>query len=115
MYFASAAPPIRYANVYGIDMPTTNELIAAGRTTEEIAAEIGADRLFFQDLPDLVDAIQHGNAELGQFDTSCFTGEYITGGVTGDFLARQERLRNDDAKSRQEQEESEVLDIRNAR
>jgi amidophosphoribosyltransferase len=115
VYFASAAPPIRYANVYGIDMPTTNELIAAGRTTEEIAAEIGADRLFFQDLPDLVDAIQHGNAELGQFDTSCFTGEYITGGVTGDFLARQERLRNDDAKSRQEQEESEVLDIRNAR
>jgi amidophosphoribosyltransferase len=115
VYFASAAPPIRHANVYGIDMPTTNELIAAGRSTEEIAVEIGADRLFFQDLPDLIDAVQHGNAGLGQFDTSCFTGEYITGGVTNDFLARQERLRSDSAKSRQDQEESEVLDIRNAR
>ncbi len=80
-----------------------------------IAAEIGADRLFFQDLPDLIDAVQQGNSELGQFDTSCFTGEYITGGVTHDFLARQERLRNDDAKSARDLEESEVLDIRNAR
>ena len=114
VYFASAAPPIRHANVYGIDMPTTNELIAAGRSTDEIAAEIGADRLFFQDLPDLVDAVTQGNAGLGQFDTSCFTGEYITGGVTSDFLERQERIRNDDAKTRKAQDESEVLEIRNA-
>jgi amidophosphoribosyltransferase len=113
VYFASAAPPIRHANVYGIDMPATDELIAAGRTVEEIAKEIGADRLFFQDLPDLISAVQHGNSELNQFDTSCFTGQYITG-VTRDFLARQEHLRSDDAKQRRLDEDAEVLEIRNA-
>ena len=88
VYFASAAPPIRYANVYGIDMPATSELIAAGRSTEEVAQAIGADRLFFQDLPDLIDAVQHGNQELSQFDTSCFTGEYVTASVATFWRAR---------------------------
>ena len=114
VYFASAAPPIRYANVYGIDMPSTQELIAAGRTTEQIAEAIGADRLFFQDLTDLIDAVRHGNPELRQFDTSCFTGEYITGGVTEEFLQRQENLRNDDTKSQHADSDAEVLELRNA-
>jgi amidophosphoribosyltransferase len=114
VYFASASPPIRYANVYGIDMPSKHELIAAGRTTEDIAKAIGADRLFFQDLPDLIDAVRHGNPEIKQFDTSCFTGEYITGGVTEGFLMRQEQTRNDDSKAQSNTDDSEVLELRNA-
>tara|TARA_B100000676_G_scaffold309145_1_gene371931 strand:+ start:349 stop:1857 length:1509 start_codon:yes stop_codon:yes gene_type:complete len=113
VYFASAAPPIRYANVYGIDMPATEELIASGRSIEEVAEAIGADRLFFQELPDLISAVRHGNPNIGQFDTSCFTGEYITG-VSNEFLARQGVLRNDDAKQKRLDEDAEVLEIRNA-
>lgn len=113
VYFASAAPPIRYANVYGIDMPATEELIASGRSIEEVAEAIGADRLFFQELPDLISAVRQGNPNIGQFDTSCFTGEYITG-VSNEFLARQGVLRNDDAKQKRLDEDAEVLEIRNA-
>lgn len=114
VYFASAAPAVRYANVYGIDMPVTTELVASGRTDEEVAEEIGADRLFYQDLFDLIDAVRQGNPSLHQFDTSCFTGEYLTGDVTQSFLERQERLRNDDAKASDDSGEAEVMEIRNA-
>ena len=86
VYFASAAPPVRYPNVYGIDMPTAEELVAAGRTEAEIAAFIGADRLIYQDLDALVDACRRGNPGIDGFDTSCFTGEYATGDVSREYL-----------------------------
>ncbi len=85
VYFASAAPPIRYQNVYGINMPTTHELIAHGRTESEICEQIGADTLFYQNLDDLISAVGEG-FDIPQFDTSCFTGEYVTGGVTKEYL-----------------------------
>ena len=99
VYFASAAPPVRYPNVYGIDMPAATELIAHGRTEEEVCAYIGADRLIYQELEDLIEAVQKKNkSKVSRFDTSVFSGEYVTGGVDGDYLARLESARNDLAK-----------------
>jgi amidophosphoribosyltransferase len=98
VYFASAAPPVRYPNVYGIDMPAASELVAAGRTDEEVTKLIGADWLIYQDLGDLVHAVQHDNAQIREFDTSCFSGEYVTGDVTPEYLARLQRERSDEAK-----------------
>ena len=98
VYFASAAPPVRYPNVYGIDMPTASELIASGRTDEEIAALIGADRLIYQDLDDLVAAARAGNPEIMSFDTSCFNGEYISGDINADYLSNLSLLRRDVAR-----------------
>ncbi|MDX1433935.1 MAG: amidophosphoribosyltransferase [Gammaproteobacteria bacterium] len=95
VYFASAAPPVRYQNVYGIDMPVAGELIAHNRTEEQVAAAIGADRLFYQTLEDLKDAVRKGNPRLREFDTSCFTGEYVTGGVTTEYLEQLAQERND--------------------
>ncbi len=100
VYFASAAPPVRYPNVYGIDMPAAYELVAAGRTDEEVARLIGADWLIYQDLEDLVSAVRHDKARVEAFDTSCFSGEYVTGDVTPEYLSRIERERSDDAKAR---------------
>ena len=99
VYFASAAPPVRYPNVYGIDMPTRSELVASGRSDEEICQVIGADRLIYQDLSDLVDAAREGNTEITQFDCSCFDGIYVTGDVDQNYLNRVEAFRNDAAKS----------------
>ena len=87
VYFASASPPIRFPNVYGIDMPYVNELIAYNRNVDEICKEIGADKLIYQDLEDLVSAVKEGNSEIDNFDTSCFNGEYITGGVSEEYLS----------------------------
>lgn len=98
VYFASAAPAVRYQNVYGIDMPSAMELVANGRSTDEVAAEIGADRLIYQDLQDLIDASHEGNPAVTEFDTSCFDGVYITGDVSQDYLSDLERVRNDSAK-----------------
>ncbi len=95
--FASAAPPVRHPNVYGIDMPSAKELIAAGRTDEEIGQEIGADWLIYQDLKDLEDACRVGNIQ--QFENSVFTGKYVTGDVDGVYLDRLHAKRNDVAKS----------------
>ncbi len=100
VYFASAAPPVRYQNVYGIDMPVVGELIAHNRTEDQIAATIGADRLFYQTVDDLIDAVRKGNPRLRAFDTSCFTGDYVTGGVTTDYLEQIALARNDAAKER---------------
>lgn len=94
VYFASASPAIRYPNIYGIDMPAAHELIAHGRNTKEIAKEIGADKLVYQDLEDLITAVTQGNPELKNFDCSVFTGEYITGESEDYFEDLQER-RND--------------------
>jgi amidophosphoribosyltransferase len=95
VYFASAAPPVRYPNVYGIDMPAASELVASGKTQEEVRLAIGADWLVYQDLADLVQACQHDNAPLTEFDTSCFSGEYVTGDVSAEYLARLEAERSD--------------------
>jgi amidophosphoribosyltransferase len=99
VYFASAAPPVRYPNVYGIDMPTASELVAHDKTIEEVEKIIGADKLIYQDLDDLIEAVKEGNADIEQFDTSVFTGEYITGDVDQAYLDRLEQERNDEAKS----------------
>ena len=99
VYFASAAPAIRYPNVYGIDMPAATELIAAGKTDEEVESQIGADWLIYQDLEDLIAAAAEGNPKLRRFECSVFNGEYITGDVDEMYLKRLELVRNDAAKS----------------
>jgi amidophosphoribosyltransferase len=99
VYFASAAPPVRYPNVYGIDMPASSELVAAGRTDAEVAKLIGADWLVYQDLDDLVAACQHDDARVAEFDTSCFSGIYVTGDVTPEYLARLQNVRSDAART----------------
>lgn len=99
VYFASASPPIRYPNIYGIDMPAANELIAHGRSEEEVAAEIGVDKLIYLPLKDLIESVKEGNSSLVKFDCSVFTGEYITG--EGDeYFSLLEAQRNDFAKSK---------------
>ena len=97
VYFASAAPPIKFPNVYGIDMPFVDELVAHNRSIEEICKEIGADKLIYQDLKDLVSAVREGNPLIDEFDTSCFNGEYVTKGVDRQFLENlsKTRLRSD--------------------
>jgi amidophosphoribosyltransferase len=100
VYFASAAPPVRYPNVYGIDMPDTTELVAADHTDDEVRAIIGADWLIYQDLADLEHAVRHDNAKIQDFDTSCFSGQYVTGDVTPEYLARLKGERSDEAKER---------------
>jgi len=92
--FASAAPPVLYPNVYGIDMPTRDELIAHGRTVEEVCKEITADALVYQDLDDLKRAISDVNPALTEFEASCFDGKYITGDVSADYLDKLEYARH---------------------
>ncbi len=96
VYMASAAPPVRYQNVYGIDMPTQSELIANGRQEDEIAQLIGADALVYQDIADMQQAVTDLNPELTSFDCSCFTGEYVTGDITPDYLDWLARPREND-------------------
>jgi amidophosphoribosyltransferase len=98
VYVSSAAPPIRFPNVYGIDMPARSELIATGKNVAELARDIGADELIFQDLDDLKDAITEANPGLTHFDTSVFDGVYVTGDITEEYLDTLERQRNDAAK-----------------
>ncbi|GIU50089.1 amidophosphoribosyltransferase [Shewanella algidipiscicola] len=99
VYFASAAPEIRFPNVYGIDMPTTSELIAHGRDVEEITKLIGADGMIFQDLEDLIAAVRQQNPDITRFETSVFDGHYITNDVDQAYLDHLTQLRNDDAKA----------------
>jgi len=113
VYFASAAPPVRYPNVYGIDMPSSKELIAHGRDEDEISSEIGSDRLFYQDLDDLVHSVVHKNVpHVHEFEASVFNGEYVTGDVSEAYLERIEAQRNDSAKAEKEQPKS-VIDMHN--
>jgi amidophosphoribosyltransferase len=102
VYFASAAPAVKYPNVYGIDMPSASELIAHDRTEEEIREAIGADWLIYQDLDDLVESCQGGNPDITQFDCSVFNGQYITQDVTEDYLHSLEESRSDDKKASNE-------------
>jgi amidophosphoribosyltransferase len=98
VYFASAAPEIRFPNVYGIDMPSANELIAYGREIDEICELIKADGLIFQDIEDLVEAVREENPAITRFETSVFDGNYITGDVDQEYLNRLDMLRSDNAK-----------------
>ena len=91
--FASAAPPVKFPNVYGIDMPTRDELIAYGRTEEEVCREITADALVYQDIDALKLSISDVNPMLKKFEASCFDGEYITGDISRDYLDRIEFAR----------------------
>lgn len=100
VYFASAAPPIRFPNVYGIDMPAHQELIAHQKEVEEISKLIDADALIYQDLSVLVQAAQEGNSLIERFEDSVFTGNYVTGSITEAYLAKIAALRNDSAKSK---------------
>ena len=100
VYFASAAPPIRYQNVYGIDMAATTELIAHNRTEEEISELIGADWLIYQDLEDLIESAKYGNPSIQQFECSVFDGKYITADIDRSYLQKLEETRSDDKKSR---------------
>ena len=102
VYFASAAPPVRHPNVYGIDMPAATELIANGRSVEAIEELIGADKLIYQDLHGLIRSVRHDNSGITEFDTSCFSGEYVTGDVTAEYLHELEARRNDAEKQRRE-------------
>ena len=102
VYFASAAPPVKYPNVYGIDMAAASELIASKKTVDQIKKEIGADWLFYQDLEALIRAVSHDNSDITGFDTSCFSGEYITNDVSPEYLKKIESIRNDQAKQKKE-------------
>ncbi len=105
VYFASAAPAVQYPNVYGIDMPSPKELIAHGRTTEEVCEEIGADWLIYQDLKDLIAASAEGNPDIAEFECSVFTGEYAAGDVDDNYLKALDAERNDNVKTLRRQEE----------
>jgi amidophosphoribosyltransferase len=111
VFFASAAPPVRHPNVYGIDMPTREELIACGRTEAQIAREIGCDELIYQDLDALIEDVRSVNPEVDGFEASCFSGIYITGDVTQAYLDGVEAQRRDDAKQAQEAEFALQLDL----
>ncbi len=115
VYFASAAPPVRFPNVYGIDMPTTSELVAHGRTVEELCTLLGADRLIFQDLEDLIDAVRHKHSKIQRFDCSVFTGEYVTQDINADYLNQLELFRSDAAKeARRVRAGNVVIEMHNA-
>lgn len=114
VYMVSAAPEIRFPNVYGIDMPSANELIAHGRDNEAICKQIGADALIFQTLDDLVDAVRVGNQDIAKFETSVFNGEYVTGDIDQQYLDFLESMRSDDAKTEREiQQELANLELHN--
>ena len=102
VFMVSAAPEVRFPNVYGIDMPSANELIAHGRDNQTICDQIGADALIFQKLEDLIEAVGQGNQDITQFDTSVFNGEYVTGDIDQKYLDFLDALRNDDSKIQRE-------------
>ncbi|MFY9259327.1 MAG: amidophosphoribosyltransferase [Gallionella sp.] len=111
VYFASAAPPVRYPNVYGIDMPSPQELIATGRTDAEICREIGADNIIYQDLADLKAAIRKANPKMTSFDASCFDGIYITGDITPAYLEAIEARRSNGKANTKEDKNQMALDL----
>jgi amidophosphoribosyltransferase len=111
VYFASASPPVRFPNVYGIDMPTRSELIAAFRTDDEICREIGADALIYQDLDALKAAVRAVNPVISHFDTSCFDGHYITGDVSPEYLESVENARDKPVKHVVDDGEGGQLDL----
>ena len=102
VYFASAAPAVRYPNVYGIDMPAVEELVAHDRTSDEVQQAIGADWLIYQDLEDLFESVRKRNPEITDFDAACFTQNYVTGTVSDEYLKEQGLTRSDGHKAKNE-------------
>lgn len=118
VYFASAAPPVRYPNVYGIDMPSAPELIAYGRSDDEVGEILGADKIIYQNVDDLVDACHAGNPAIERFDTSVFDGKYVTGDLSSEYFQSLEDARSDSAKNETEQQSKakpSVIELHNAR
>jgi len=113
VYFASAAPEIRFPNVYGIDMPSANELIAYGRENEDICQLIGADKLIFQSIEDLVSAVGKANHDIKRFETSVFDGNYITNDIDQNYLEKLDALRNDHIKENSDANADSNIDIHN--
>ncbi|MFT6194015.1 MAG: amidophosphoribosyltransferase [Cognaticolwellia sp.] len=113
VYFASAAPEIRFPNVYGIDMPSANELIAHGRELDDICELIGADKLIFQTLEDLVAAVSTQNPDITEFETSVFNGEYVTKDIDQSYLDRLDALRNNDTKETSDKNADSIIDMHN--
>ncbi|MCG8613768.1 MAG: amidophosphoribosyltransferase [Pseudomonadales bacterium] len=116
VYFASAAPAVRYPNVYGIDMPAAEEMIAHNRTDKEVEKLIGADWLVYQDLEDLLESAREGNPHVQDFECSVFNGEYITGDIDQNYLERLQQLRNDASKNKQHGEQGtsdDIIDLHN--
>ena len=111
VYMASAAPPVRYPNVYGIDMPTSEELVAHGRSVEEVRQIVGADALIYQDVEAMKRAISSLNPQVASFDASCFDGVYVTGDITADDIAR---LNDERVKTSAEDEDTSRLTLPNA-
>jgi len=112
VYFASAAPPVRYPNVYGIDMPAVEELVAHDRTEGEVEQAIGADWLIFQDLDDLFESVKNKKACIESFDAACFDQKYVTGTVSDEYLKAQGLNRSDTTKSQDELDQM-VIDLHN--
>jgi amidophosphoribosyltransferase len=113
---ASAAPPVRYPNVYGIDMPTPNEFVAYNRTDEQVGRLIGADMLVYQRIEDLVQSSQEGNPAIRAFDCSVFDGKYVTGDIDDSYLERLSFNRSDEMKLRRDVElgnDQTILDLHN--
>ena len=111
VYLASAAPPVRYPNVYGIDMPTKEELVAHGRTEEEVRRIVGADALIYQDVEAMKRAIGTLNPAVQGFDASCFDGIYVTGDITDGDIARMNQQR---VKTGEDDEDASRLTLPNA-
>ncbi|MEQ9450879.1 MAG: amidophosphoribosyltransferase [Pseudomonadales bacterium] len=116
VYVASAAPALRYQNVYGIDMPSREEFVAHGRTDEEVGRVIGADKLFYQNIDDLQASASEGNPGITDFECSTFNGQYVTGDIDEDYLNQLSLARNDQSKQRLEAQrntDSNVLELHN--
>ncbi|MCW8833978.1 MAG: amidophosphoribosyltransferase [Colwellia sp.] len=113
VYFASAAPEVRFPNVYGIDMPSANELIAHGRDVDDICSLIGSDKLIFQSIDDLVSAVRTHNPEISTFDTSVFDGNYVTNDINNDYLEKLDAMRNNSTKESSDKNADSVIDMHN--
>mgnify|MGYP006141319127 CR=1 FL=1 len=113
VYFASAAPEVRFPNVYGIDMPSANELIAHGRELDDICQLIGADKLIYQSIDDLVEAVGSGNPEIKTFDTSVFDGNYVTNDIDQSYLERLDAARNNQTKETTDKDADSIIDLHN--
>ncbi|MFP6807546.1 MAG: amidophosphoribosyltransferase [Pseudomonadales bacterium] len=113
VYLACASPPVRYPNVYGIDMPAVDEFVANNQTVEQISQYIGVDGLIYQELEDLVDCASGINLKIDRFDTSVFDADYVTGSVDKEYLSRIESLRSDEAKTTRDPEGGEVIELHN--
>ncbi|MBU2924594.1 amidophosphoribosyltransferase [Colwellia sp. 4_MG-2023] len=113
VYFASAAPEVRFPNVYGIDMPSANELIAHGRDVDDVCELIGADKLIYQSIEDLVIAVRAGNPEIKSFDTSVFDGIYVTNDIDNAYLEKLDAQRNNSSKEASDKNADTVIDMYN--